>query len=52
LDAAAAAGLLGVSERRVRQLAGSGALEGTKTGGVWVFDRLAVEDYRASKDEK
>jgi excisionase family DNA binding protein len=39
-----AAALLGVTERRVRQLAAGGM--GRKAGSQWLLDRTAVEEYR------
>lgn len=39
-----AAALLGLTERRVRQLAAEGM--GRRAGGRWLLDRTAVEEYR------
>ncbi|MFE7980597.1 helix-turn-helix domain-containing protein [Streptomyces cellulosae] len=39
-----AAALLGLSERRARQLAAGGM--GRRAGGRWLLDRTAVEEYR------
>ncbi len=49
LDVGTAAGLLGVCERRVRQLIAAGALEASRPSGQrkWVIDRQAVDEYLA-----
>ena len=47
IDTDRAAGLLGVTPNRVRQLARSGDLPGRKAGGVWLVDRAAVDDRRS-----
>ena len=41
--------LLGVSDRRVRQLAGMGTLPGRQEQGRWRFDRGPVLEYRARR---
>jgi hypothetical protein len=47
LDSAAAAAMLGLSARRVRQLAKAGLLPGRlKAGRCWSFDTDAVSAYR------
>jgi hypothetical protein len=43
ISTADASGLLGLSERRTRQL---GPLLGRRVGRAWLFDRDAVLDYR------
>ncbi|WP_142026821.1 helix-turn-helix domain-containing protein [Blastococcus colisei] len=40
-----AAGVLGVSDRRVRQMCESGELEARKPGWSWLVDRSSVELY-------
>ena len=40
------AGLLGISPRRVRQLAGAGRIEGHRAGPHWQFTPEAVHRYR------
>jgi len=47
MDVRAAAALLSVTGGRVRQLAGSGRLEGQKLSGRWVFRRSNVERFAA-----
>ena len=47
IDTDRAAGLLGVTPNRVRQLARSGDLPGRKAGGVWLVDRAAVDIRRS-----
>lgn len=42
LSVSSAAGELGVSPRRVRQMLSDGALAGQRVGGVWVLDERAV----------
>lgn len=44
-----AAGLLGLSETRVRQLCRSGELEATKHGHVWMIPRSAIHQYLATQ---
>lgn len=53
VNAADAAAILGVSERRVRQLAREGRLGGRQdvTGGAWLFERSAVEQYARDREE-
>lgn len=41
-----AAGVLGVSDRRVRQLLTAGALTGRRDAWSWLVDRSSVELYR------
>lgn len=45
LDTAVVAGLLGVTDSRVRQLIRSGALSATRLGRGWLIDRATVEEY-------
>lgn len=47
IDTDRAAGLLGVTPNRVRQLARCGELPGRKTGRQWLVDRTAVELRRS-----
>jgi hypothetical protein len=49
LDSAAAAAMLGVKARRVRQLAQAGHLPGRQKAGRWTFDTDDVTAYRESK---
>ncbi|MDX5565647.1 hypothetical protein PYK79_23185 [Streptomyces sp. ID05-04B] len=42
-----AAALLGLTERRVRQLAAGGM--GRRAGGRWLIDRTAVEEHRQQR---
>jgi hypothetical protein len=44
-----AAELLGLSERRVRQLAAEGRIEGKRRLNGWQLDRVSVEDFRRSR---
>lgn len=46
IDTEAAAGLLGVSSNRVRQLVRSRRLVARRAGRVWLVDRVSVELYR------
>lgn len=48
IDTAVAAGLLGVSPRRVRQLAAAGHLPARRAGRVWLVDRCAVDLRRGT----
>jgi excisionase family DNA binding protein len=41
-----AARVMGISERRVRQLAAAGRLIARKRGRDWLIDRQSAEDYR------
>lgn len=45
-----AAELLELTERRVTQLATSGALDGTKVRGKWMITASSVQNYRLAKD--
>lgn len=45
LHTTAAAGLLGVTPRRVRQLLGDGSLAGNQTAGRWLVPREAIDEY-------
>jgi hypothetical protein len=47
IDTDRAAGLLGLTPNRVRQLVRSGDLPGRKAGGVWLVDRAAVDIRRS-----
>ena len=49
MNAARAGELLGITSKRVRQLANDGALEGLKTPGGWTFHRTAVEAFGARR---
>jgi hypothetical protein len=44
-----AAELLGLSNRRVRQLAASGRIEGRRGPNGWQLDRVSVEEFRRSR---
>lgn len=46
ISADAAAGLLGVTPRRVRQLLASDLLEGRKVAGTWLVSRSSVLAYQ------
>lgn len=48
IDTAAAGALLGVSDRRVRQLAATGDLAARRVGRAWLIDRSAVELRRGA----
>lgn len=45
VDVTAAAGLLDLSQRRVRQLCGDGSLVAQKVGGRWLVDQHSVASY-------
>jgi len=45
----AAAGMLDVSERRVRQLLAGGLLAGQRIGRQWLVERDSVEAYKADR---
>jgi hypothetical protein len=49
ITSGAAATILGVTERRVRQLGAAGL--GRKVGRAWVFDRAVVQAERAHRKE-
>ena len=49
LGTSAAAGLLGVTERRVRQLLDGGLLVGRKSGRQWLVERDSIEAYRTDR---
>ena len=49
MDTAAAAGLLGLSERRVRQLAVGGLLVGRKVGRQWLIDEGSITAYTVNR---
>lgn len=48
IDTATAAGLLDVTESRVRQLARSGDIAARKAGGVWLVSRSEIEMRRTA----
>ena len=49
VDTATAAGRLGVSERRVRQLLADGPLTGRKVGRQWLVERTSITEYQAMR---
>lgn len=49
LSSAEVATRLGVSERRVRQLVGSGELPGRRSKGNWEFDPVVVNEYAMNR---
>jgi excisionase family DNA binding protein len=49
MPTAGAATLLGVTERRVRQLLDGGLLAGRKVGRQWLVDRDSIETYRTDR---
>ena len=49
MGTAAAAGLLGLSERRVRQLAVGGLLVGRKVGRQWLIDEVSITAYTVDR---
>jgi hypothetical protein len=46
IDTTTAAGMLGVTANRVRQLARAGLLDGRRAGRQWAVSRESVETYR------
>jgi excisionase family DNA binding protein len=46
ISAREAASMIGVSDRRVRQLLAEGSLDGRRDGWSWLVDRSSVELYR------
>ena len=46
-----ASAILGVTDRRVRQLIDAGVLNGQRIGRDWLFPRDAVEGYAASRGQ-
>lgn len=51
IGTAAAAGILGVTPRRVGQQAASGVLPARKVGGQWLLSRLSVLEFRDVKGQ-
>lgn len=51
IDAATAAGLLGVSPRQARRLAAGGVVTARQLGGQWLFERGSVEAHRLVRME-
>lgn len=52
LTSAEVANVLHLTDRRVRQLAGAGALAARQVAGRWVFDPGAVTAYRECKERQ